>query len=121
MQIKSNMAFRPIQEICADLAAAIAAAGVTQKEIQRLTGVNQAQISRILSGEVRRVSKNVIQICKYANIDFLISLDFQLIENRAFMQVIENAVAGDPQRAYAIANVVKAVARALDAQSVNVG
>lgn len=121
MQIKSHLAFRPTQEICRDLATFIAATGVTQQEIQRETGVNQAQISRILNGEAKRVSKNVKKICKYANINFLVSLDFQAIENRDFMQVIENAVAGNPQRANAIANVVKAVARALDAQPINVG
>lgn len=39
----------------------------TQLEISRATGVHQSQISRILSGGVRRASKNVIRLCKYAD------------------------------------------------------
>jgi transcriptional regulator with XRE-family HTH domain len=39
---------------------------LTQIELARATGVHQSQISRILAGNVRRASKNVIKLCRYA-------------------------------------------------------
>lgn len=39
---------------------------ITQKGLEMATGVHQSQISRILSGKVHRVSKNVVKLCKYA-------------------------------------------------------
>lgn len=39
---------------------------VTQIEIQQATGVHQSQVSRILSGKSKRVSRSVEKLCKYA-------------------------------------------------------
>lgn len=38
----------------------------TQQEIQAATGVHQSQVSRILAGQAKRLSKNVELLCKYA-------------------------------------------------------
>lgn len=38
----------------------------TQQQIQVATGVHQSQVSRILSGQAKRLSKNVERLCKYA-------------------------------------------------------
>lgn len=53
-------------ELLDALATHVASRNITQQAIALATGVHQSQISRILSGEVRRASKNVIKICKYA-------------------------------------------------------
>lgn len=39
----------------------------SQIEIAAATGVDQSQISRILAGQVKRVSKNVTSLCIFAN------------------------------------------------------
>jgi DNA-binding Xre family transcriptional regulator len=39
---------------------------ITQKDLELATGVHQSQISRIMSGKVCRVSKNVMKLCRYA-------------------------------------------------------
>jgi transcriptional regulator with XRE-family HTH domain len=39
---------------------------LTQKEISRQTGVHQSQVSRILSGQGKRLSKNAEKLCNYA-------------------------------------------------------
>lgn len=41
-----------------------------QGEIAFGAKVHQSQVSRILKGDFRRVSKNVMQICKFAGISF---------------------------------------------------
>ncbi|MFM0187998.1 hypothetical protein PQR25_19570 [Paraburkholderia nemoris] len=48
------------------LAALVGARQITQATIASATGVHQSQISRILSGQIRRSSKNVYVLCKYA-------------------------------------------------------
>jgi transcriptional regulator with XRE-family HTH domain len=40
---------------------------IGQKEVEAATGVHQSQISRIISGNVRRASPNVLRLCKYAD------------------------------------------------------
>ena len=39
---------------------------ITQQGVSLETGVHQSQISRILAGQVRRSSPNVLKLCKYA-------------------------------------------------------
>ncbi|HEX7908671.1 MAG TPA: helix-turn-helix transcriptional regulator [Paraburkholderia sp.] len=48
------------------LAALVGARQITQSVIASATGIHQSQISRILSGQIRRSSKNVQELCKYA-------------------------------------------------------
>jgi transcriptional regulator with XRE-family HTH domain len=38
----------------------------TQIELAKATGVDQSQVSRILGGQARRASRNVLKLCKYA-------------------------------------------------------
>lgn len=48
------------------LAVHITSGTLTQKSLAEATGVHQSQISRILTGNIRRASKNVLKLCKYA-------------------------------------------------------
>lgn len=41
---------------------------VTQQQIANGSGVHQSQVSRILRGEFKRMTRNVVKICKYANV-----------------------------------------------------
>jgi transcriptional regulator with XRE-family HTH domain len=116
MRIKQVNIYRNPAELCAALSAEFESNGIAQKRIERDTGIHQSQVSRILSGEIRRVSKNVLRLCKYANISPHLSGDYTPTDDRALMEAIEIAVAGRPERARALAGVIKAVARALDAQ-----
>jgi transcriptional regulator with XRE-family HTH domain len=48
------------------LAKAVSSRSLSQKALAEATGVHQSQISRILAGQVRFASKNVVKLCKYA-------------------------------------------------------
>lgn len=48
------------------LRAAVADRRVTQQEIASATGVDQSQVSRILGGQAKRSSANVIALCRFA-------------------------------------------------------
>ena len=54
-----------IQTILDHIARAVVARDITQTELSKATGVHQSQISRILSGNLRRASKNVHRLCNY--------------------------------------------------------
>lgn len=45
---------------------AVADRRVTQQEIAHATGVNQSQVSRILAGQCKRSSGNVVALCRFA-------------------------------------------------------
>jgi len=38
---------------------------LTQSQVAEATNVNQSQISRILSGQIKRTSRNVARLCEY--------------------------------------------------------
>lgn len=54
-----------IQAILDRIAKAVEAREITQVELSIATGVHQSQVSRILSGNLRRASKNVHCLCNY--------------------------------------------------------
>lgn len=54
------------QHLLRSLASKVETGHVTQLQIARETGVHQSQISRILSGNTKRLSKNVEIVCNYA-------------------------------------------------------
>lgn len=43
--------------------------GLKQGAVALITGVDQSQVSRICKGRFRTTSHNLIELCKYANID----------------------------------------------------
>jgi transcriptional regulator with XRE-family HTH domain len=47
------------------LRATINSSNLSQEALSEATGIHQSQISRVLSGQIRRLSKNVILLCKY--------------------------------------------------------
>lgn len=109
MHFKLNKIRRPIGDICKDLCSYIDSNSITQEEIEAFTGVNQGQISKILNGKAVTVSKNVIKLCKYANINYEISPTFGPSDNKELLAAIESVIAGNPKRAKAIIGVVKAI------------
>lgn len=58
------------QRLLSLLAKKVESRDVSQSELSLATGVHQSQISRILSGNVERTSKNVQKLCNYANTHF---------------------------------------------------
>ena len=72
------------------LRALIAAKLTSQSDIAMKTGIDQSQISRILAGQVKRASKNVRELCKFA---------------KTFDSMAEN----DPSRSAVLMSAMRAV------------
>lgn len=78
---------------------------VTQEMVSIATGVHQSQVSRILSGNSRIASKNVLKLCKYSN--HLHNLDPTRPQIcPALIAAIEQVWDGTPAHADAIAKVI---------------
>jgi transcriptional regulator with XRE-family HTH domain len=82
---------------------------LTQLGIAATTGINQSQVSRILNGDFRRPSKNVLKLCSYAN--SFASVDDRLspATNHDLMSALELVWDGTDQHARALANVIRSL------------
>ena len=79
--------------------------GINQQELAKMTGIHQSQISRILSGKVRRTSKNLIILSAY-----LENLHLKNAKSGGIPRVLEDAIRfswnGTAQHADALARVI---------------
>lgn len=79
--------------------------GLSQQDLSKATGVHQSQISRMLSGKVRRVSKNLLKLA-----DYLENLHEKNAKNSDIPQVLKDAIRfswdGSPHQAEALARVI---------------
>lgn len=106
-----------IESICIDSPSHIAAEltrkfkenSVCQIDASKDSKVSQSQISRILSGQFRRRSKNVNLLCKYANIKFE-KHKIDPMRNRVLMDALGETWDGTDHHAKAIAKVIKSLA-----------
>lgn len=81
----------------------------TQSEVSQVTGVHQSQISRILSGNVRRSSKNVQKLCKYAESVASPSLPGE--GEARFASVLANMTVSSPEEFLALENLIVSLER----------
>lgn len=110
MQNTDNKKFREISAIRADLRFYFELNKVLQKHVAQKTGVNQGQISRILSGESRRVSSAVLKICEYAKINPFVTSDYELANDVDLIDALRLVVGKDPAKARKITRVIRALA-----------
>ncbi len=79
--------------------------GLSQKELAIATGVHQSQISRMLSGSAKRVSKNLVKVFEY-----LENLHGGYANKSEIPRVLKDAIQfswdGTPGHAEALARVI---------------
>lgn len=96
----------PINEI-ARLKLAVDSKEISLKSISDATGVHISQVSRILSGQSKRLSKNVEKICKFAR---CISLPPQSAKSEEIlMAAVKDLWDGTDSHARALASLLKAI------------
>lgn len=79
--------------------------GLSQKQLETATGVHQSQISRMLSGNAKRVSKNLVKVSEY-----LENLHGDYANKSEIPRVLKDAIQfswdGTPEHADALARVI---------------
>jgi len=97
-----------IQKNLVFLSEQVGKGAIRQQEIEKATQVSQSQISRILAGQVRRTSKNVLKLCKYANLLVLEKSPCQDDEIALFEQ-LKKICQGNPTRIAALRNLLLSI------------
>lgn len=83
---------------------------VTQVELASLLAIDQSQISRIVNGDFKRISRNVKKICEYANIDLNFVIENRNpAENTELMEAISLVWDGTRKKAHALAKVIRSL------------
>lgn len=88
----------------------------SQEEIEALTGVDQSQISRVFRGEFRKLTENVMILCKYAGVEPLnVSQDKVFVSDEQgrerILKVFDTVWDGSKDHADAIAHLILATRR----------
>jgi transcriptional regulator with XRE-family HTH domain len=83
--------------------------GHTQQQVAEATGVTQSSISRLLSGERKRISKAVLRLCQYAEIDADDVSPRDEAQERA-SQLLRTIIGDNPAAASAVARVLEVLA-----------
>lgn len=100
---------RPLPEILADLVVwskRQELQGVTQTAIAKKCSISQSQVSRVLDGKVRRQTKAVVALCKYASI--CVKMDYDPAQDEALMAALRATVAS-PNQARQVERVILAL------------
>lgn len=84
-------------------------------EIARGSGVHQSQVSRIMRGDFKRVSRNVQRICKFGGID----LQSASHASSPLNDSLRNLLDGSKSREAAVARVLDAVSALVRVTSAN--
>ncbi len=94
------------------LGTAVATGRETQSSIAAVTGVSQSQISRILKGDVRRPSTNVLKLCKFAETKGPANRATRLLTtDRSLMRALVAVGADTPAGARALKQLLSSIAR----------
>lgn len=85
---------------------------LTQTQIANSTGIHQSQVSRILNGQFKTVSKNIKTLCKYANINIdqtHAQKNLSPQENKDLMEALKYVWDGSTNQAKALAKVIRSL------------
>lgn len=104
------------EQFCIDSPSAIAQAlqasfkrkGWNQIDISSKSSIHQSQVCRILSGKFKRCSKNVLKLCKYAEIT-IVQKKADPRGNEKLMEALSYAWDGTEKHAEIIAKMLMAV------------
>lgn len=104
---------RPIADIVRDFQLHYEAAGMSQTAYSIASGVRQWTISRLLAPNYRRkrLSKELIKLCKYANIKIYSQQAVDPRSSKALMDALESVWDGSDQHSKALARCIRDLGR----------
>lgn len=81
----------------------------SQLAVATLTGVSQSDVSRLLSGQRKRVTPQVIALCEYAEFDADLTTHSAAAERR-LSQALRGAIGDNPEARSALTRVLEVLA-----------
>lgn len=89
--------------------------GITQEQISSATKVSQSQISRILSGHIKRETKSYKKICEYVYSRQRLPTIDDVCRNEDLTQALASIWDGSDAQAKNLASVIKSLGSLTDA------
>lgn len=84
------------------------------KRVSEATRIDQSQVSRILAGNFVRVSPNVREICKYANITVNEKAKKPKVLSKKLIDTIRNVWDGSPEVEELLCNMIISIKPTID-------
>lgn len=84
--------------------------GHTKIEAARVAGVHQSPANRIMNGHCRRIGKNLLKLCKYANYPEIKNIKPDPGSNEILMRAVAAAWDGTEEGADSLARVLMGIA-----------
>lgn len=98
------------KQIALELASLFKATGITQTVLAMAMGVNQSQVSRVLSGQITRRTKLLDRLCIYAESRLIVTDKPDVRANRELMAALGEVWDGTDTHAHALAQVIRSLA-----------
>jgi transcriptional regulator with XRE-family HTH domain len=98
------------RRIASSLAVRFKDAGITQSTIASAIGVNQSQVSRVLSGRIVRHTKLLEKLCIYASSQLHLNKRPTVSRNAELMAALSEVWDGSDAHAHALAQVIRSLA-----------
>ncbi|MBC3877401.1 helix-turn-helix transcriptional regulator [Undibacterium sp. FT79W] len=90
---------RPISDIARDLRAFCEEQGITQEFLAKACNLNQSQVSRLLDGKSKRLTKGMHSLCIYASIPMHLDGNYDPASDARLMGALRAAVQSSVARA----------------------
>lgn len=100
---------RPLDELVTELRLFLEERRVTQQEAAKLARISQSTVSRILHGTIRRKSKSLSALCKYARVKEYTNVPVDPAKNEALMEALRDTWDGSTRHASALARVIRSL------------
>ncbi len=100
---------RPVATLVHEIGVYMAANNIGQKEAANRSGIDQSTVSRILKGAIRRHTRALFELCKFARIPAYDEVEADPAENELLVQALRQTWDGSPEHAKALARVIKSL------------
>lgn len=106
---KENSTPRPLADILCDLRQTFLSNHINQSSAAKACSLNQSQISRLLDGKCKRLSKGLERLCIYASVDIYKNTRYDPANDASLMGALRIAVGNSASRARQIERVMRAL------------
>lgn len=101
--------YRPVPDLVRELRAFCATNKVAQTILAKACHLNQSQVSRLLDGKSKKVSKSLIKLCIYASIPLHDADDYDPTKDVQLMGALRTVIANNATRARQIERLMYAL------------
>lgn len=100
---------KPLDQIVNELRHAFQTGNISQESAAKACHLNQSQVSRLLDGKCKRISKGMQKLCIYASVNIQEEESYEPTTDVDLMRALRMAIGNSAARARQIERVVRAL------------